>query len=384
MMKRIFMLLVGQFLIIQFFFVSVAFAGVTVIPAPPGINANAYLLQDFDSGKILASKNIEQKISPASLTKMMTVHVVSHELASGRIFLDDEVLVSEKAWKMPGSRMFIEVNKKVSVQDLLKGIIIQSGNDASVALAEYISGSEEVFADLMNQYAAQLGMTNSHFMNSTGLPDEQHYTTAKDMAILASALIRDTPEIYALHSVKEFTFNSITQQNRNKLLWRDPDVDGIKTGHTEAAGFCLVASAKKEKMRLITVVMGTESDSARAKASQSLFGYGFRYFETQKIYQANENITSVKVWKGEVEKLSLGINTNLTVTFPRGQRQELIATFALAEQTIAPVKKGDIQGDLKIMFADNEIAKVKLVALHPVSEGGLVTRLKDSIRLLFE
>ncbi|MFB3099904.1 MAG: D-alanyl-D-alanine carboxypeptidase family protein, partial [Gammaproteobacteria bacterium] len=225
MIKKILVLLIGQLL-----FSCIVYAGVTAIPAPPGIRSNAYILQDFDSGKILASKNIDQKISPASLTKMMTVYVVSAELAEGGISQDDEVLISEKAWKTPGSRMFIEVNKKVLLGDLLQGVIIQSGNDASVALAEYVSGSEEVFADLMNQYASELGMTNSHFINSTGLPDEQHYTTAKDMAILAAALIRDAPEIYALHSIKEFTFNNITQQNRNKLLWRDPSVDGIKTG----------------------------------------------------------------------------------------------------------------------------------------------------------
>lgn len=379
MMKKILISLIGQLL-----FSSLVYAGVTAIPAPPGIKANAYLLQDFDSGKILASRNIDQKIPPASLTKMMTVHVVSNELVSGRITLDDEVLVSKKSWKMPGSRMFIEVNKKVSVGDLLKGVIIQSGNDASVALAEYVSGSEEVFAELMNQYASMLGMTNSHFMNSTGLPDEQHYTTAKDMAILADALIRDAPEMYALHSIKEFTFNKITQQNRNKLLWRDPDVDGIKTGHTEAAGFCLVASAKKENMRLISVVMGAESEGARAKATQSLLGYGFRFYETQKLYGADENITSVKIWKGDAEKLVLGLDTDLYVTFPRGQKNQLRTEFNLSEKYIAPVSKGDVQGSLKIILASEDFADVKLIALQSVNEGSVIVRLKDNFLLLFE
>jgi len=379
MIKKILVLLIGQLL-----FSCIVYAGVTAIPAPPGIRANAYLLQDFDSGKILASKNIDQKTSPASLTKMMTAYVVSAELAEGRISQEDEVLISEKAWKMPGSRMFIEVNKKVLLGDLLQGVIIQSGNDASVALAEYVSGSEEIFADLMNQYASELGMTNSHFINSTGLPDEQHYTTAKDMAILAAALIRDAPEIYALHSVKEFTFNNITQQNRNKLLWRDPAVDGIKTGHTEAAGFCLVASAKKDNMRLISVVMGSESDTARAKASQSLLGYGFRFYETQKVYDANENITSVKVWKGDVEKLGLGINTDLYITFPRGQKNKLTTIFDLSDQYIAPLNKGEVQGNLKIILADNEVAEAKLIALQSVNEGSIIVRLKDSFRLLLE
>jgi len=379
MIKRILVLLIGQLL-----FNCVVYAGVTAIPAPPGVKANSYLLQDFDSGKILASKNIDLRIPPASLTKMMTVHVVSAELVAGRISEDDEVLISEKAWKMPGSRMFIEVNKKILLGDLLQGVIIQSGNDASVALAEYVSGSEEVFAELMNQYASDLGMTNSHFINSTGLPDEQHYTTAKDMAILAAALIRDAPEIYALHSVKEFTFNNITQQNRNKLLWRDPSVDGIKTGHTEAAGFCLVASAKRDDMRLISVVMGTNSDAARAKASQALLGYGFRFFETQKVYAANENITSVKVWKGDVEEMELGINSDLYITFPRGQKNQLTTEFDLSDQYIAPLNKGDVQGNLKISLAENEVAEAKLIALQSVNEGSIIVRMKDSIRLLLE
>ncbi len=379
MIQKVFLSLVAQLLLC-----GLVHAGVTAVPAAPTINATAYLLQDFDSGKILAAKNVDERIPPASLTKMMTVHVVSNELASGKISLDDEVLVSEKAWKMPGSRMFIEVNKKVTVDDLLKGVIIQSGNDASVALAEYTSGSEEVFAGLMNQYASKLGMTNSHFMNSTGLPHEQHYTTAKDMAILAAALIREAPEIYALHSVKEFTYNDITQQNRNRLLWRDPTVDGIKTGHTEAAGFCLVASATRDGMRLISVIMGTESDSARAKASQSLLGYGFRFFETQKIYSANENITSVKIWKGEGEQLPLGIASDLYITFPRGQKNKLVTKFNLAEQYIAPVNKGAIQGNLKITLDDEEIANQNLLALQTISEGSVIVRLKDSIKLLLE
>ena len=379
MIKKQLIVLLGQLL-----FSSLIYAGVTAIPAPPGIKANAYLLQDFDSGKILASKNIDQKMSPASLTKMMTVYVVSSELGSGRITLDDEVLVSKKAWKMPGSRMFIEVNKKVSVGDLLKGVIIQSGNDASVALAEHVSGSEEVFVELMNQYASKLGMSNSHFMNSTGLPDEQHYTTVKDMAILADALIRDVPEIYALHSVREFTFNKITQQNRNKLLWLDADVDGIKTGHTEAAGFCLVASAKKENMRLISVVMGSESEGAREKATQSLLGYGFRFYETQKLYGANENITSVKVWKGDTEALVLGLDTDLYVTFPRGQKNQLRTEFNLSEKYIAPVNRGNVLGNLKVTLADEDIADAKLIALQSVYEGSVIVRLKDNFLLLFE
>lgn len=379
MIKNLSILLIGQLL-----FSCFVYAGVTAIPAPPAIKANAYLLQDFDSGKILVAKNVDQRIPPASLTKMMTAHIVSTELTYGKIRLEDKVLVSEKAWKMPGSRMFIEVNKEVSVGDLLKGVIIQSGNDASVALAEYISGSEESFADLMNQYASKMGMTNSHFMNSTGLPHEQHYTTASDMAILAAALIRDAPEIYALHSVKEFTFNNITQQNRNRLLWRDPAVDGIKTGHTEAAGFCLVASAKKQDMRLISVIMGTNSDEARSKASQSLLSYGFRFYETKKIYGANESVTSVKIWKGDAEQMDLGIESDLYVTFPRGQENQLTEKYDIPEQFFAPVNRGEMQGKLKITLADSEIAEQKLIALQTVNKGSVIVRIKDSLRLLLE
>ncbi len=371
-------------LIAQLFFYHFVHAGGVALPAAPRINASAYLLQDFDSGKVLVSSNVDQRIPPASLTKMMTAYIVSAELDSNRITLKDEVLVSEKAWRMPGSRMFIEVNKKVTVGDLLQGVIIQSGNDASVALAEYMSGSEETFAELMNQYASNLGMINSHFVNSTGLPDEQHYTTAGDLAILAAALIRDAPEVYALHSVKEFTFNEITQQNRNKLLWRDPNVDGIKTGHTKTAGFCLVASARKEDMRLISVIMGTDGDIARLKAAQLLLGYGFRFYETQKMFASNDSITSVKVWKGDVEELRLGIASDLYVTFPRGQKDQLITSFDLSEQYTAPISQGEIQGKLKITFADSEIAEARLIALKTVNEGGVFVRLKDSLKLLLE
>ena len=253
----------------------------------------------------------------------MTIYVVASELANGKISLEDEVLVSEKAWRTEGSRMFIEVNKKVKLDDLLHGVIIQSGNDASVALAEYISGTEGVFADLMNKHAEQLGMNRSHFVNSTGLPDPDHYTTASDLAKLAQALIRDYPEVYDLHKIKEFTFNKIKQHNRNKLLWRDRSVDGIKTGHTEEAGYCLVASAYREGMRLISVVMGTDGMNARAKASQAILNYGFRFFETHKLYSAGDLITSVKVWKAEIDNLNLSINKDIYITVPRGQYEKL-------------------------------------------------------------
>lgn len=378
-MKDLFIWLASQLLLS-----SLVYAGVTVIPAPPAVNANVYMLQDFDSGRILVSNNIDQKIPPASLTKMMSAYAAAKELTLGNIALEDTVLVSEKAWRMGGSRMFIEVGKQVSVNDLLHGVIIQSGNDASVALAEHISGSEENFAELMNHYASKLGMYNSHFVNATGWPDEQHYTTAKDMAILAQALIHDTPKVYHLHSVKEFTFNNITQKNRNRLLWRDSNIDGIKTGHTEAAGFCLVASANKQNMRLISVVMGAQSDNGRIKASQALFSYGFRFYETSKIYNANETITSVKVWKGQQDQMSLGIISDLYITFPRGKKEQLKMELDLADRYIAPINQDTVQGNLKITLTDNEITQVGLIALQTVEKGGVIVQLKDNFKLFFE
>ncbi|MEE8320566.1 MAG: D-alanyl-D-alanine carboxypeptidase family protein, partial [Gammaproteobacteria bacterium] len=288
-----------------------------IVPAPPRIKAISYLVMDHESGQILVAENIDEKLPPASLTKIMTVYVVAHELKSGKIRFDDKVVVSENAWRMPGSRMFIEVEKEVSVEDLLKGVIVQSGNDASVALAEYVSGSEDVFANMMNQHVARLGLSNTHFINSTGLPDEQHYTTARDMSTLAMAFIRDFPEIYEWHSIREFTFNGIKQHNRNKLLWRDQSVDGFKTGHTEEAGYCLVASAKRDNTRLISVVLGSDGTNARAKASQSLLNFGFRFYETHKLYGTNEVITSIKIWKGETDVLDLGIDHDLYITVPR-------------------------------------------------------------------
>lgn len=368
----------------QLFLISFAYAEIVAIPAPPVINTTAYLLQDFNSGRVIAGKNIDQRLAPASLTKIMTAYVVGSELMLGRVRLDDEVLISEVAWRKPGSRMFIEVGRKVSVSDLLYGTIIQSGNDSSVALAEYVAGSEEIFARLMNQHAQQLGMSGSHFTNSTGLPDPQHFTTAKDIAILASALIRDMPDIYQLHSIKEFTFNNITQKNRNKLLWYDDDIDGIKTGHTESAGFCLVASSRKENMRLISVVMGAKSEFSRTRSTQLLLNYGFRFYETQKIYSAKDNVISVKVWKGDTDLLKLGVIDNLYITFPRGQREELTTQFNLAEKYIAPMKEDSVQGRLSVSFAGNELAHSELIALHSVDKGSISVQLKDSIKMFFE
>lgn len=368
--------------IITFF--SVSSAQTAIVPAPPKISASSYLVVDFDSGHFLVEENIDQRVEPASLTKMMTVYVVASELAEGNIKLSDMVMISEAAWRMTGSRMFIEVDKEVSVEDLLKGVIVQSGNDASVALAEHISGSEEVFVQVMNQYAAELGMTGSHFMNSTGLPHEDHYTTARDMAILARAVIQDHRDIYAWHSIKEFTFNGIKQHNRNQMLWRDNSVDGIKTGHTESAGYCLVASAKRDDMRLISVVMGTEGTKARTRATQSLFNFSFRFYETHKLYSAGEVINSTKVWKGEKESFSIGLEEDLYVTIARGKYKKLDAQIEISQQIVAPVLKSQVQGTLVLTLETEKVATRPLIALESVAEGSFLKRVKDDIKLFFE
>lgn len=355
-----------------------------IIPAPPELNASSWLLMDYDSGQILAKNNIDNKLPPASLTKIMTVYVAAGELAEGHLSLSDVVTVSEKAWRTPGSRMFIEVNDKVTVEELLKGIIIQSGNDASVALAEFIAGSEEVFASQMNAQAKRLGMLNTHYMNSTGLPHENHYTTASDLAILARAMIRDYPDIYSWHSIREYTYNKIKQNNRNNLLWRDGSVDGIKTGHTEEAGYCLVSSAQRDDMRQIAVVMGTDGSEARIKASQALLNYGFRFYETRKLYSSGETVTSARVWKGDRETLALGLDKDLFITVPRGQYRNLDASVEKNGRIFAPVTRGQEQGMLQVSLAGKDLLKVPVVALEDVQEGPLLHRLKEEVRLFFE
>ncbi len=353
-------------------------------PVPPSVPASAYILMDHHTGKVLAEQDSNERMEPASITKIMTAYVVASELQEGNIKLDDQVVVSEKAWRMEGSRMFIEVNTRVSVSDLLHGVIIQSGNDASVALAEHVAGSEEGFASLMNFHAEKLGLSGSHFINSTGLPHDEHYTTAHDMAVLASAFIRHFPDIYAWFSIREFTYNDIKQSNRNKLLWRDETVDGVKTGHTEAAGYCLVASAEREGMRLISVVLGTESVRKRTSASQALLNFGFRFYDTHKLYSAMEPVTSVKVWKGEQDMLSLGVNRDLYITIPRGQYKHLNATMKINEQILAPVNAGEQQGELTVTLGEETLISEPLVALAMVQEGGIFNRISDHVRLMFE
>ncbi|MES9957050.1 MAG: D-alanyl-D-alanine carboxypeptidase family protein [Sedimenticola sp.] len=354
------------------------------VPAPPKIAASGHLLLDFDSGAVLAENNANEQLEPASLTKIMTAYVVLRELTEGNIKLDEMVRVSKKAWRAPGSRMFIEVGKQISVEQLLKGMIIQSGNDSSIALAEHVAGSEETFAALMNEHAQRLGMLNTNFVNSTGLPDKDHYTTANDIAKVAAATIREFPDYYDWYAIREFTFNDIKQHNRNKLLWRDDSVDGIKTGHTEAAGYCLVASAKRNGMRLISVVMGTKSENARAKESQALLNYGFRFYETHRLYGAGEALTQVRVWKGASEQLRLGLKEDLVVTIPRRQYKNLKPGMTIPPKIMAPMRKGQEVGKVKVMLGDRVVAESPLVALEGVEEGGIWQTVKDSALLMFE
>lgn len=353
-------------------------------PPSPEIAARAHVLVDFHSGRILAANRAEERMEPASLTKLMTEYVVFSELKAGKIKLSDPVLISEKAWRTEGSRSFVEVGNRIPLEVLVKGMIVQSGNDATVALAEHVAGSEEVFASMMNQAAQKLGMKSTHFVNATGLPNPQHYSTALDMAILARSLIRDFPEYYAWDSLKEFTYNGITQHNRNKLLWMDEHVDGLKTGHTESAGFCLVSSAKQDDMRLIAVVLGTDSENARAIESQKLLGYGFRFYETHRLYAPQEPLATVRVWQGAEQHLPLGIARELYVTIPRGQYSQLKAAMKIKPTIMAPVAKGATYGSVTVNLGDKTITEVPLISLQKVEEGGMFTRLKDKALLMLE
>ena len=350
-------------------------------PNPPQINAVSYLLMDAATGAYLAEKNTENRVEPASLTMMMTAYVVARQLARNQLSLEDKVVVSEKAWRMKGSRMFIEVGKEVSVDALLKGVIIQSGNDASVALAEYVAGTEDEFAALMNQQARTLGMNDTHFVNSSGWPDENHYTTAKDLALLARGLIRDYPEVYALHAVKEFVYNGIKQFNRNALLWRDDSVDGIKTGRTDSAGYCLVASAERKGMRLISVIMGADGAQARTNATRALLNYGYRFFETRQLHAAGAAIAARKVWKGERDSVDLTLAEDLWLTLPKGQHQRLERRVETEDALIAPLAAGQEVGRLTLRADGETIAVRPLITLEAVPAGGFWIRLRDGAQL---
>ena len=352
-----------------------------IIPAPPALAAKSYILIDYLSDYVIAEQDIDQRVEPASLTKMMSVYVTGHALKTGKLKLKDLVRISEKAWKTPGSRTFLEVNSLVPVEDLLHGIIIQSGNDASVALAEHVAGSEEAFTDLMNYYAKQLGMVNTHFANASGLPDPNHYTSVRDLAILAKSLIRDFPDLYSIHSQKEFVYKDIKQPNRNRLLWRNPLVDGIKTGHTDSAGFCLVASGQKDNMRLIAVVVGTQSDNARIDETNKLLTYGFRFFETRKLYPAETALKKSRVWMGKEKEINLGLTQDLYVTIGQGQYDRLKANIDVEKVIKAPATRGAVLGTLAIQLDNKTIVERPVVALEEVLPGSILSRGYDTFAL---
>jgi len=345
--------------------------------------AKAYILTDFQSGQTLVGQNIHKRVEPASLTKIMTAHVTFTALKQKRITLTQTVPVSENAWHVHGSRMFIEPGKSVTVGELVRGLIVQSGNDASIALAEAVAGSEESFAQMMNKEADRLGMKNTHFANSTGLPHPEHYTTAHDLALLVTDMIRNFPEHYQLYSIREYTYNKISQTNRNRLLWLDPNVDGLKTGYTKAAGYCLVTSARRNERRLISIVLGTTSDNARTIESQRLLNYGFQFYDTVRLYRKKQEVATIQLWKGKREMLKTGFNRDLYFSLPKGQTDKLKATMEYKQPLIAPISTGQKVGVVKFEFNGEPIAERSLVALETVDHANIFSRAWDSLRLLF-
>ncbi|ADG92935.1 Beta-lactamase [Arcobacter nitrofigilis DSM 7299] len=345
------------------------------------IKAKSYILMDYDTKEILLSKNTDEKLPPASLTKLMTSYIVSTKINSGEISLKDKVFISKKAWKMTGSRTFLNVNTKVDLSKLIKGMIVQSGNDAVIAIAEHISGSEKEFVKLMNKYAKKLNLKNTHYNDATGLPTKDHYSTAHDIALLSRAIIKDFPDHYSWYSIKNFKYNNISQNNRNKLLWKDTSVDGLKTGHTMAAGYCLASSAKRKNMRLIAVVMGTKSSKARAKESEKLLNYGFKYYDTHKLYTANSIIKKSKIWEGKKNEVSLGLDKDLTITIIRSQNKQLHTAINIKKPIIATVNKGQKLGTIEVYLGDKILKKVPLIALNTVNKGNIWHQMIDSITL---
>lgn len=355
------------------------------IAPPPSLAVKAYLLKDFNSGHVIASQSADMRVEPASLTKIMTAYLTFKAIRSDHLELTQTLPVSEKAWKAEGSKMFIEPNKPVTVDELLHGMIIQSGNDASIALAEGIASTEQLFAGMMNKEAQRLGMKNTHYMNATGLPDPQHYTTAADLSILAGALIRDFPEDYKrLYSMKEYTYNNITQPNRNRLLWLDPNVDGMKTGHTESAGYCLISSAKRDNTRRISVILGAPSDAARATESQKLLNYGFQFFDSTLVYKRGQKINQLKVWKGSENQLVSTVANDLYLTLPKGDYTKVKAVISSTQPLIAPIKKGQVVGNVKFMLNGKTIEQHPIVAANAVDTAGILGRAWDSIKLLVQ
>lgn len=375
-----------RLLIISAWLAGVAFNAHAALPVPPApqIEAKAWLLIDYDSGKVLAEKTPDAKVEPASLTKLMTAYLAFSALKDGTLKLDQTLPVSEKAWRAEGSRMFLDPKEPARVDDLLKGVIVQSGNDACIVLAEAIAGSEEGFASMMNAMAKKLGMKDTHFLNSTGLPHPQHLTTARDLSRLASALIRDFPEFYKIYSMQEFAFNGITQPNRNRLLFIDPSVDGFKTGHTNSAGYCLIASAKREKRRLLSVVLGARSDVARAMESQRLLNYGFQFFETVKLYPANQSVSNLRLYKGTKSEVKAGFPRDLHVTVPRGTGKRIQVQMVSQQPLLAPVKRGQRLGTLRLSIDGAPAGDFPLLALENVPVAGILGRGWDNILLMFK
>jgi D-alanyl-D-alanine carboxypeptidase (penicillin-binding protein 5/6) len=354
------------------------------IPAPPQVPAKGYFVTDFTTGAVLAASNENERLEPASLTKLMSAYAVFRALKDGRIKLDDIVTISAHARSQEGSRMFVEIGTRVSVENLIQGVIVQSGNDATVALAEHVAGSEPVFVDLMNQYAQQLGMTGSHFENSPGMPSPQHYVTARDVGILAAALVREFPEYYKWYSQREFTWNKITQPNRNGLLDRDPSIDGLKTGHTESAGYCLVSSGLRDGMRVISVVMGAPSIRAREDASLALINYGFRFYETKQLFTANKSVLTARVWKGELEQIDLAPNSDVFVTIPRGQEGTLVGAADVVNPLVAPLERGKAAGKLRVTRGEELVGSYDLFPATDVPAAGFFGRLWDDVKLWME
>ena len=346
------------------------------------ITTDTYILTDFQSGQTLVSQNSSKRVEPASLTKMMTAQIVFSALRQKRITLKQIVPVSEKAWRAKGSRMFIEPGRPVTVEELINGLIVQSGNDASIALAEAIAGSEESFVHMMNKEAERLGMKGTHFTNTSGLPNPDHFTTAYDLTLLVSDLIRRFPEHYPLYSLREYTYNKISQANRNRLLWLDPNVDGLKTGYTKAAGYCLVASAKRNNRRLISIVLGAKSDSVRTMESQRLLNYGFLSYDTVRVFRKKQKVTTIKLWKGQQKTLRAGFNHDLYFSLPKGQASKLKATMEYKQPVIAPIKAGQKVGVVKFIFDGKQMGKYPLIALESIERSGFLSRTWDEIQLL--
>jgi len=372
-----------QFLLSFVLFVS-ASAAFAQAPTTPHIAAKAYVLADYHSGQLLVSTNPQQRVEPASLTKLMTAYVTFNALKQKTLKPDQAIPVSPRAWKSDGSRMFIEANRPVTVDELLKGMIVQSGNDACVALAEAIAGSEEIFAQVMNREAQRLGMKNTNFVNSTGLPHPQHYTTAYDLSLLAAAIVRDYPEYYPLYSIKEYRYNNITQSNRNRLLWIDPTVDGMKTGFTDNAGYCVITSARRGPRRLISVVLGANSEAVRATESQKLLNYGFQFYDTVKLYEKNQTVSSVKVWKGGANQVNAGFPYDLSLSVPKGFGDKLKASIETSQPLLAPIAAGQKIGVMRIQLDGKPYGEFPVVALEEVPVAGIFGRGWDSLRLLFK